>query len=268
VLVAEHSIEYDQADALPTSLGDGRGSERHGAMKGFWTRISDSADGPVVGGSGVTFTEVVERLERGETCGSLMKSCGLELGDVLAAIAVAALGKDESPGPPLLQTRASRPKLLTSISEPALAAAGVQGDRATRLALAAGLLQIHDFWEASHEAAQAADDLGERLTSSYWHAIAHRREPDAGNAAYWFRRVGRHSIFDQLHIATSGLIQRHGNAQLQARFSRSTSWEPSALIELATRARSATPEEALARRLQRLEMRLLLEASAAAVGQV
>ena len=61
-----------------------------------------------------------------------------------------------------------------------------------RLALAAGLLQIHDFWDASHEAAQEADDLGERDFSAYWHGIAHRREPDAGNASYWFRRVGRH----------------------------------------------------------------------------
>ena len=61
-----------------------------------------------------------------------------------------------------------------------------------RLALAAGLLQIHDFWDASHDAAQRADDQGEREFSAYWHGIAHRREPDAGNAAYWFRRVGRH----------------------------------------------------------------------------
>ena len=76
-----------------------------------------------------------------------------------------------------------------------------------------GLLQVHDFWDASHEAAQQADDLGERDFSAYWHGIAHRREPDAGNAAYWFRRVGRHPVFTPLarrpgRCSTSTAIRR------------------------------------------------------------
>jgi hypothetical protein len=235
-------------------------------MKGFWTRLRSSAEGPSVGDPGVAASAVVERIEAGEPCAELLKSFHLELGDILAALSVVALGDDDSLGPPLIRTRPSRPGLLKAISEPGLAAAGVRGDRAARLALAAGLLQVHDFWDASHDAAQAADDLGERATSAYWHAIGHRREPDAGNAAYWFRRVGQHSIFDPLDIAARSLIQREGDPAAQARSNRSTNWEPSALIELTTRARPGTPAEALARRLQRLEMRLLIEASAAAVG--
>ena len=77
-----------------------------------------------------------------------------------------------------------------------------------RLALAAGLLQMHDFWDASHDAAQQADDRGERGTSAYWHGIAHRREPDASNAAYWFRRVGRHAVFVPLAEAARPLFER------------------------------------------------------------
>jgi hypothetical protein len=268
VVVAEDSIEYDQADALSTSLGDGRGLERHQTMKGFWSRVASGTEGPLVGVPGVAADAVVERLERGEPYEAVLKSFGLELGDILAALAVVALGDDDSLGPALIQTRPTRPGLHTVISEPALAAAGVRGDRASRLALAAGLLQVHDFWDTSHEAAQAADDLGERVTSAYWHAIAHRREPDAGNSAYWFRRVGQHAIFDDLDKSSRSLIQREGDPAIQARYSRSTGWEPSALIELTNRARPGTPSEALARRLQRLEMRLLLEASAAAVGVV
>jgi len=138
--------------------------------------------------------------------------------------------------------------------------------RAARLALAAGLLQIHDFWEASHEAAQVADDLGERSFSAYWHGIAHRREPDAGNAAYWFRQVGRHPLFPALHDAAGALLEAQGDDRLAERLLGQGGWNPSAMIDLCTEARPDTPNEALARRLQRLEMQLLLDATAAAAA--
>jgi hypothetical protein len=153
--------------------------------------------------------------------------------------------------------------LLAALSEPALAAAGSRSDRSARLALAAGLLQVHDFWEASHVAAQAADDLGERGTSAYWHGICHRREPDFGNAAYWFRRVGRHAIFDDLAGDARSLIGASGPAAA-GRLSRS--WDPMGLIELCSTARPGTADETLARRLQRAEMLRLLVASAAHAG--
>jgi hypothetical protein len=136
--------------------------------------------------------------------------------------------------------------------------------RPARLALAAGLLQIHDFWEASHEAAQVADDLGERSFSAYWHGIAHRREPDPGNAAYWFRKVGRHPLFPALHEAARPLLELHGDHHLTERLLGQGGWTPSAMIDLCTESRPGTPNEALARRLQRLEMQLLLDAAAVA----
>jgi len=33
---------------------------------------------------------------------------------------------------------------------------------------------------------------------SFWHAIMHRREPDASNSKYWWRMVGSHTLFSLL----------------------------------------------------------------------
>lgn len=58
----------------------------------------------------------------------------------------------------------------------------------------AGLYLYAGLWDESHEVAQAI----ETPDGSYWHAIVHRQEPDAGNASYWFGRVGQHPIFPAL----------------------------------------------------------------------
>ena len=62
------------------------------------------------------------------------------------------------------------------------------------LACAAGLWLKFDFLTESHEISQGLDTQ----EGSFWHAIMHRREPDAFNSKYWFRRVGEHPIFAEL----------------------------------------------------------------------
>ena len=52
----------------------------------------------------------------------------------------------------------------------------------------AGLWLLHDFLDQSHTISQ---DL-ETKEGSFWHAIMHRREPDASNSKYWWRIVGAH----------------------------------------------------------------------------
>ncbi|GIW86544.1 MAG: hypothetical protein KatS3mg108_0868 [Isosphaeraceae bacterium] len=172
---------------------------------------------------------------------------------VIAALAQAVLGRDEGAGPGLLRQRPLRPRLRAVLEEPELARVFPRANRAARLALSAGLLQINDFWDESHAAAQEADDLGERRVSAYWHAIAHRREPDPSNAMYWFRRVGHHPIHPALAAEAPEFATTGGG------------WDASAFVSACTRARPGSDDERRCRRVQRLEMELLLAETMKAV---
>jgi hypothetical protein len=44
-----------------------------------------------------------------------------------------------------------------------------------------------DDWEAAHRTAQEVEDA----EGAWIHAYLHRKEGDAGNAAYWYRRAGQ-----------------------------------------------------------------------------
>jgi hypothetical protein len=46
---------------------------------------------------------------------------------------------------------------------------------------------VHGDWEKAHECAQGAQSR----EGDWVHAYLHRKEGDAGNAAYWYSRAGR-----------------------------------------------------------------------------
>lgn len=103
----------------------------------------------------------------------------------------------------------------------------------------AGLWLYHDFFDESHA---LSDALGTR-EGYYWHAILHRREPDAGNAGYWFRKVGRHPIFVDL-----------------AKQAGWSDWNPFEFISQCEKHRgTGSGDEERLVRLQRVEWRLLFD---------
>jgi hypothetical protein len=102
--------------------------------------------------------------------------------------------------------------------------------------LRAGLYLYFGCWNEAHQTAQ---DIATR-EGSYWHAMVHRQEPDAGNAGYWFAQVGTHPIFADLSAAAG------------------EPWNPRGFIQECERARGAD-DQRRAQELQLLEWQLLFD---------
>jgi hypothetical protein len=121
-------------------------------------------------------------------------------------------------------------------------------------AVIAGLYLYFSCWDEAHEIAQ---DIS-TPEGSYWHAVVHRQEPDAGNAGYWFRQVGAHPVFPAL---------RERAAQIGVDFG--PAWDPVAFIDLCERARQEPGSEMERKALetQRAEWQLLFDYCAAKTGR-
>jgi len=119
-------------------------------------------------------------------------------------------------------------------------------DREAALACTSGAWLYHDFLDESHTISQ---DLPGWF-GSYWHGIMHRREPDASNAKYWFRRVEPNPVFEALALeaAQLGLALKSGK------------WDAIAFIDQCEKEReSGSNRELVCRRVQLREMQLLFD---------
>lgn len=152
---------------------------------------------------------------------------------------------------PLVSRRCSSPAARDSL-QGARPADLFPGARAPAGALA-GLWLYFSCFDEAHETAQE-DSSAE---GSYWHAIVHRQQPDADNAAYWFRRVGRHPVYRGLAALAAHIVARRPDAGLKL----GDEWDPLnfvAFCELA-REQHGSPAEAAALEIQRAEWQLLFD---------
>lgn len=138
-------------------------------------------------------------------------------------------------------------------------------DHRNKRCVESGLLLLWDFLDDSHEISQTMEGKGSPRTADYWHGIMHRREPDAGNASYWFRRVGSHPAFDHLGSQLMGWMKELKASPEMLRLAESQllkrkSFDPFALIELSTAAlrNPGSAADQTLRMVQYLEMLNLL----------
>lgn len=129
----------------------------------------------------------------------------------------------------------------------------------------AGLLLLNDYLNESHEISQTMEGKGNPKTGDYWHGIMHRREPDAGNASYWFRRVGHHPAMETLAAnLTTWMTELQCSSQqielAQQTVVKNEEWDAIAMVQLSTTALRSPGSNAefTCRIVQYLEMLNLL----------
>ena len=152
-----------------------------------------------------------------------------------------------SQAPDLGPARRSGTKSIAEIDK-------VLGPKASPLVRATVLLW-HDHLDEAHAIAQSV----ENADGSYLHGIVHRREPDYGNAKYWFHRVRRHACFDPLARQAGSLLEHE--QKLRDRLLPRGEWDPLAFIdacEEAGRGRLSEAQAALLRSIQAAELEILL----------
>ena len=132
---------------------------------------------------------------------------------------------------------------------------GVELPLPNRQLIRATVLLWHDHFDTAHGLAQEI----ESADGSYVHGILHRREPDYGNAKYWFHRVGTHPSFVELAAKGAGWLQ--DDRELESKLIPRGLWDPFAYVDACERVARRPASDGQTRRLrdlQAVELEILL----------
>ena len=128
-------------------------------------------------------------------------------------------------------------------------------DREMARACISGLWLLWNYLDQSHTISQ---DLPSP-TGSYWHGIMHRREPDYGNAKYWFRRTGDHPAMEALAERANQLASE-AKLDSATQFLANRTWDPYAMVDACEAvARNRCANKELLQRIARAEWETLFE---------